>query len=166
VLAFFARQSILVLRDGGEARFNLRYATEVVRHLKVHDGRVTALAIHPSGKYFATGSAREEVRDWNLDGKLQGESRFVEKATRPVSAAYALAFSPDGDKLVAATQTGKEPANLRSQAQPLEAIKCPTVIRAGRWLFKIRPRLAATANNTVVVWTGRPGSLVHVSKSQ
>jgi WD40 repeat protein len=76
---------------------------KTTRHLKAHDSRVTALAIHPSGKFFATGSAREDVRVWDVDGKLQGESRFDGKTGRPVSAAFALAFSPDGEKLVAAT---------------------------------------------------------------
>jgi WD40 repeat protein len=166
VLAFSPDSRFLFCGDGGGSLHIYDTQQKSVRHLKVHDGRVTALAIHPSGKYFATGSAREEVRIWDLDGKLLGESRFVEKATRPVSAAYALAFSPDGDKLVAATTNPEKSLQIFDlKGHPLDTIKVSNHYQGGAIAFSKSGRwLAATANNTVVVWDWPARKLVHVLK--
>ena len=166
VLAFSPDSRFLFCGDGGGSLHIYDTQQKSVRHLKVHDGRVTALAIHPSGKYFATGSVREAVRIWDLDGKLLGESRFVEKATRPVSAAYALAFSPDGDTLVAATTNPEKSLQIFDlKAHPLDTIKVSNRYQGGAIAFSKSGRwLAATANNTVVVWDWPARKLVHVLK--
>jgi WD40 repeat protein len=100
-LAFSPDSRFLFCGDGGGSVHIYDLEQKTVRHVKASDGRIYALAIAPSGKYFATGSYREEVRIWDLDGKLQGESRFDPKIIKPVGPAYSLAFTPEGDKLVA-----------------------------------------------------------------
>jgi WD40 repeat protein len=137
-----------------------------VRHLKVHDGRVYSLAISPDGKYFATGSSREEVRIWDRDGNLQGESRFDRKVITPVGPAYSLAFTPEGDKVVAATTNPEKTLQIFNlKAQMLESLKISnsfwggaiTFSKSGRWL-------AVTASNTIELWDWPTRKLVRVLK--
>ena len=134
--------------------------------MKATDNSVTALAIHPSGKYFATGSARAEVRIWDFEGKLQGESRFDPKIIKPVGPAYSLAFSPEGDKLVAATTNPEKTLQIFDlKAQPVDAIKFRNYYQGGTVAFSKSGRwLAATAGNTVAIWDWPTHKLVHVLK--
>jgi WD40 repeat protein len=166
VLAFSPDSRYLFCGDGGGSLHIYDLQQKSVRHLKVSEGRVTALAIHPSGKYFATGSHREEVRIWDFDGKLQGESRFDPKIIRPVGPAYALAFSPDGDRLVAATTNAEKSLQIFDlKAQMVEAIKVPNSFQGGAIAFSKSGRwLAATANNTVMIWDWPMRKLLHVLK--
>ena len=165
-LAFSPDSRFLFCGDGGGLVHIYDLQQKSVRHLKAHDGRVTALAIDPSGKYFATGSAREEVRIWNFEGKLQGESRFDPKVVRPIGPAYSLAFSPEGDKLVAATTNPEKSLQVFDlKAQPLEAIKVPNSHWGGAIAFSKSGRwLATTSNNTVIVWDWPSRKLVRVLK--
>jgi WD40 repeat protein len=166
VLAFSPDSRYLFCGDGGGSVHIYDLQQKSVRHLKVHEGRVTALAIHPSGKYFATGSYREEVRIWDFDGKMQGESRFDPKIIRPVGPAYSLAFSPDGDKLVAATTNPEKSLQVFDlKAQLVDAIKVPNSFQGGAIAFSKSGRcLAATANNTVMIWDWPARKLVHILK--
>ena len=166
VLAFSPDSQFLFCGDGGGSVHIYNLKEKTVRHLKAHDSRVTALTIHPSGKLFATGSAREEVRIWDLDGKLQGESRFDGKSGRPVSAAFALAFSPDGENLVGTTTNPDKTLQIFDlKAQLVDVIKTPNVYQGGAVAFSRSGRwLAATVNNTVCVWDWPTRKLVHVLK--
>ncbi len=166
VLAFSPDSRFLFCGDGGGTVHIYDLEQKSVRHLKAHDSRVTALAIQPSGKYFATGSAREEVRIWDLEGKLQGESRFDQKAARPVSAAYSLAFSPEGDKLVAATTNPEKSLQVFDlKAQLVDAMKVSNSFQGGAIAFSKSGRwLAATANNTAILWDWPSRKLVRVLK--
>ena len=166
VLAFSPDSRYLFCGDGGGSLHIYDLQQKSVRHLKVSEGRVTALAIHPSGKYFATGSNREEVRIWDFDGKMQGESRFDPKIIRPVGPAYSLAFSPEGDKLVAATTNPEKSLQVFDlKAQLVDAIKVPNSFQGGAIAFsKSGQWLAATANNTVMVWNWPTRKLVHILK--
>jgi WD40 repeat protein/uncharacterized caspase-like protein len=166
VLAFSPDSQFLYCGDGAGSVHIYDLKEKTVRHLKVHDGRVTALAVHPSGRFFATGSAREDVRIWDLDGKLQGESRFDGTTTRPVSAAFALAFSPEGDQLVAATTNPDKTLQIFDlKAQPVDALKVPNAYQGGAVAFSKSGRwLAATVNNTVCLWDWPNRKLVRVLK--
>jgi WD40 repeat protein len=166
VLAFSPDSRYLFCGDGGGSVHIYDLVQKSVRHLKVHDGRVYALAIAPSGKYFATGSHREDVRIWDFDGKLQGESRFDAKVTRPVSPAYSLAFTPEGDKVVAATTNAEKSLQIFDlKAQLVDSIKVANSFQGGAIVFSKSGRwLAATANSTITLWDWPTRKLVRVLK--
>jgi WD40 repeat protein len=165
-LAFSPDSRYLFCGDGGGSVHIYDLEQKSVRHLKVSAGRVYSLAISPSGKYFATGSNREEVRIWDLDGKLQGESRFDPKIIRPVGPAYSLAFTPDGDQLVAATTNREKPLQIFDlKAQLVGAIEVNNSYQGGAIQFSKSGRwLAVTANNTVTLWDWPAHKLVRVLK--
>lgn len=137
-----------------------------VRHLKVHDGRVYSLAISSDGKYFATGSSREEVRIWDRDGNLQGESHFYPKVYQPVSPAYSLSFTPDGERVIAATTDSEKSLQIFDlKAQLVASIKINNSFQGGAIRFsKSGLWLAVTANNTVELWNWPTHKLVRVLK--
>jgi WD40 repeat protein len=166
VLAFSPDSRFLFCGDGGGSVHIYDLEQKSVRHLKAHDGRVYALAIAPSGKYFATGSSREEVRIWDFEGKLQGESRFDQKTTRPVSPAYSLVFAPEGDKLVAATTNPEKSLQVFDlKAQLVNSLKLSNSYQGGAITFSKSGRwLAATANSTVTLWDWPTRKLVRVLK--
>src|SRR5262249_60165656 len=62
-----------------------------VRRIKAHDGRVEAIALHPSGQTFATGAAREHVRLWNSDGALAARAKVPDRVLPPGGSDFALA---------------------------------------------------------------------------
>ncbi|HZP06988.1 MAG TPA: hypothetical protein VFB43_18965 [Terracidiphilus sp.] len=165
-LAFSPDSRYLFCGDGGGSVYIYDLEHKSVRHLKVSDGRVYSLAISPSGKYFATGSYREEVRIWDLDGKLQGESRYDPKIIRPVGPAYSLAFTPEGDKLVAATTNPEKELQIFDlKAQLVDAIKVNNSYQGGAIQFSKSGRwLAVTANSTVTLWDWPTHKLVRVLK--
>jgi WD40 repeat protein len=165
-LAFSPDSRYLFCGDGGGSVHIYDLEQRAVRHLKATNGRVYALAIAPSGKYFATGSYREEVRIWDFDGKLQGESRFDPKVIRPVGPAYSLAFTPEGDKLVAATTNAEKSLQIFDlKAQLVDSIKLNNSFQGGAIAFSKSGRwLAATANSTVTLWDWPTRKLVRVLK--
>jgi WD40 repeat protein len=165
-LAFSPDSRYLFCGDGGGSVHIYDLELKSARHLKVSDGRVYSLAISPSGKYFATGSSREEVRIWDIDGNLQGESRFDPRVIRPVGPAYSLAFTPEGDKLIAATTNSEKELQIFDlKAQLVDAIKVNNSFQGGAIRFSKSGRwLAVTANNTVTLWDWPARKLVRVFK--
>lgn len=166
-LAFTPDSRLLFCGDGqGTVHIYDLQQRKIARVLKVHEGRVDALAIDPTGKYFATGSDREEVRIWDMDGKLQGESRVEQKSGHLIGPTYSLVFSPEGDKLIAATPDKEKSLQVFDlNAKMLEAIPIPNsfwgggiaLSKSGRWF-------AATANRTVIVWDWPARKIVRVLK--
>lgn len=165
-LAFSPDSRYLFCGDGGGSVHIYDVEHRSVRQLKVSNGRVYSLAISPSGKYFATGSSREEVRIWDIDGNLQGESRFDPKIIRPVGPAYSLAFTPEGDRVIAATTNSeKELQVFDLKAQLVESIKVNNSFQGGAIQFSKSGRwLAVTANNTVTLWDWPTRKIVRVLK--
>ena len=165
-LAFSPDSRFLFCGDGGGSVHIYDLEQKSVRHLKASDGRIYALAIAPSGKYFATGSYREEVRIFDIDGKLQGESRFDPKVIKPVGPAYSLAFTPEGDKLVAATTNPEKSLQIFDlRAQLVDSIKVNNSFQGGAVQFsKSGHWLAVTANSTVTLWDWPSRKLVRVLK--
>jgi WD40 repeat protein len=157
VLAFSADSRLLFCGDGTGSVHIFDLQEKKTRHLKLQDSRITALAVHPSMKLFATGGAREHVSIWDQDGKLQGESRFEGPSSRPVSAAYALAFSPDGERLVAGTTDPDKTLQIFDmKARLVDSIKAPIRYQNGSLAISPSGRLlAATVNDRVNVydWT-------------
>ncbi len=166
VLAFSADSRALFCGDGTGSVHIVDLQDKKVRHLKLQDGRITALAAHPSGKLFATGGAREHVSIWDLDGKLQGESRFEGSFSRAVSAAYALAFSPDGERLVAGTTNPEKTLQIFDvKARLVDAIKAPIRYQNGSLAISASGRLlAATVNDRVVVYDWTSHQIVRTLK--
>ena len=165
-VAFSPDSRFLFCGDGGGSVHIYDLERKTVRHLKASDGRIYALAIAPSGKYFATGSYREEVRIWDIDGKLLGESRFDPKVIKPVGPAYSLTFTPEGDKVVAATTNPEKSLQvLDLRAQLVDSIKINNSFQGGAiQLSKSGRWLAVTANSTVTLWDWPTRKLVRVFK--
>jgi WD40 repeat protein len=68
--------------------------------LSGHTGGVHALAIDASGKYFATEAADGTARLWNLDDVKNAGSPASIRLEGLLGPVPALAFSPDGERLV------------------------------------------------------------------
>ena len=163
----FTPDSRLLFSGGGDGHVQIvDFKARSVKRLKVHDGRVYAIAVHPSGKRFATGSSREHVRVWDLDGNLQGEHKFSDKSLAPVGAAYALAFSPDGEHLVAATANRSRSVQIfDSKARLLGSLQTPNAYMNGDVAISPSGRLlAATVNTGIAVWDWQTRKLVRVLK--
>ena len=165
-LVFSPDSRYLFCGDGGGTVHIFDLQQKSVRHLKAHENRVYALAIDPTGKYFATGSSREEVRIWTFDGTLLGESRFDPKIVRPVGPAYSLTFTPEGDKVVAATSNQQKTMQIFDlKAQLVDSIQVRNgyqggtvaISKSGRWL-------ASNANSTVMLWDWPSRKLIRVLK--
>ena len=165
-LAFSPDSRFLFCGDGGGSVHIYDLEQKTVRYLKASDGRIYALAIAPSGKYFATGSYREEVRIWDIDGKLLGESRFDPKVIKPVGPAYSLAFTPEGDKVVAATTNPDKSLQVFDlKAQLVDSVKVNNSFQGGAIQFSKSGRwLAVTANSTVTLWDWPSRKLVRMLK--
>jgi WD40 repeat protein len=136
------------------------------RRLKVHDARVQALAIHPSGRFFATGSIREHVRIWTVDGVLLGEHKVAaDKTLMPVGSAFSLTFTHDGQQLIAGTSNRTDTIRVFDlKAQPVASIKTPhTHTNGGAVLMSPSGRwLAATVNHLIGVYEWPSRKLVRV----
>lgn len=166
VLAISPDSRFLFCGDGEGIVHVYDFKEKTAHHFKASDGPVSALAIHPSGNFLATGGYREEVRIWDLDGKLQGESRFEGKSTHFISPTYSLAFSPDGSSLVATNSNPEMSLQILDlKAQHVGTLKVPNAYpgptvafsKSGKWL-------AAAANNTVCVWDWPTRKLMRVFK--
>jgi len=166
-LAFTPDSRLLFCGDGqGSIHIFDVLQRKMVRVLKAQDRRIDAIAIDPKGKYFATGGGREEVKIWDMDGKLQGESRTDQKVGVLVGPTYSLAFSPEGDRLIAATGNRQKSLQIFDlKAQPLESLQTPNSFWGGGIAFsKSGHWFAATANNTVIVWDWPARKIVRTLK--
>ena len=77
---------------------NQRQIWRCDRTLEEHSDHVTAVAIHPNGKTFATGSRDKRIILWDLEtGKVKKTCAATPNVIR------ALAFSPDSSVLVSAS---------------------------------------------------------------
>ena len=73
----------------------------IVTTAPAHDGELAGLAVHPSGRWAATGGDDGVIRIWELDDKAL--KPLVSPAPEgPGGKVYGLAFSPDGTQLAAA----------------------------------------------------------------
>lgn len=165
-LAFSPDSRYLLCGDGGGTVHIVDLEHRQTRRLKAHDARVQAIAIHPSGKLFATGSIREHVRIWTAEGTLQGEHKFPDsKTATPVGSAFSLTFSRDGQQLVAGTSNRTDTIRIFDlKAQPVASIKTPhTLSNGGAVLMSPSGRwLAATANHLIGVYEWPSRKLVRV----
>lgn len=74
--------------------------TKILHTLMGHSGAITSFAFSPDGQTFATASADETVRVWNVQTGQQL------KVLQGSSAINAVAFSPDGNLLVTGSSDG------------------------------------------------------------
>jgi WD40 repeat protein len=72
-----------------------------VRELNGHTEEVRAITFSPDGKLVATGSEDETIRLWSL-----ADGRAI-LTLRPGSSGASLAFSPDGQLLIAGLGNGQ-----------------------------------------------------------
>jgi WD40 repeat protein len=80
---------------------------QLVARLKGHAGKVRSVAFHPDGTMLASGGQDGKIRLWQArDGKPRG---VLADAKQQISA---LAFSPDGQLIVAGNFTPPKPKHL------------------------------------------------------
>ena len=80
---------------------------QLVARLKGHAGKVRSVAFHPDGTMLASGGQDGKIRVWQAnDGKSRG---VLADAKQQISA---LAFSPDGQLIVAGNFTPPRPKHL------------------------------------------------------
>jgi len=84
--------------------------TQKSKRFRAHSGQdVTAIAVHPDGKRFATGSVWERFRIWDVTGKLLTDFQLPKAAKAPFSTLHAIDFNPDGRELIVnTTRRGEE----------------------------------------------------------
>ncbi len=87
------------LLTGGDD-FALWQWGEEPREIGRHKGKITSIAVAPDGQSFASGSWDGSIRLW------QGTGDTYEELSYPGAGVNAVAFSPDGGTLFAATSHG------------------------------------------------------------
>ena len=165
VLTISADSRYLFCGDGNGTVHVFDLKDRQVRRIKAHDGRVEAIALHPSGQTFATGAAREHVRLWNIDGTLAAERKFPDRIVTPVGSAFALTFTKDGQHLVVGTSNKTDTIQILDlKADLVGSIKTShAVVNAGSVLMSPSGRwLVATVNNQIGVWDWPTRKLVRV----
>ena len=85
--------------DGTVKIWNSRTG-ELIQKFDAHTGFACSVAFHPDGKHLASVGADKQVKVWDL---ATGKPLFTEPcdAVHVYGTAYAVAFSPDGDKVAA-----------------------------------------------------------------
>lgn len=68
---------------------------ECLKTIRAHQGHVTSLSVHPSGKLALSVGTDKTLRTWNL---INGRSAFIKNIKQN---AHIVRWSPDGDKYVA-----------------------------------------------------------------
>lgn len=85
------------LLSGGEDGLICVWKTkkwECLKTIKAHQGHVTSLSVHPSGKLALSVGTDKTLRTWNL---IDGRSAFIKNIKQN---AHIVRWSPDGDKYV------------------------------------------------------------------
>jgi len=85
------------LLSGGEDGLICVWKTkkwECQKTIKAHQGHVTSLSVHPSGKLALSVGTDKTLRTWNL---IDGRSAFIKNIKQN---AHIVRWSPDGDKYV------------------------------------------------------------------
>lgn len=85
------------LLSGGEDGLICVWGTkkwECLKSIKAHQGHVTSLSVHPSGKLALSVGTDKTLRTWNL---TNGRSAFIKNIKQN---AHIVRWSPDGDKYV------------------------------------------------------------------
>nr|ACQ58965.1 p21-activated protein kinase-interacting protein 1-like [Anoplopoma fimbria] len=94
-LEFYGTSHLL---SGGEDGLICVWGTkkwECLKSFKAHQGHVTSLSVHPSGKLALSVGTDKTLRTWNL---ISGRSAFIKNIKQN---AHIVRWSPDGDKYVA-----------------------------------------------------------------
>ncbi|KAK5889384.1 hypothetical protein CesoFtcFv8_015393 [Champsocephalus esox] len=93
-LEFYGTSHLL---SGGEDGLICVWGTkkwDCLKSIKAHQGQVTSLSVHPSGKIALSVGTDKTLRTWNL---TNGRSAFIKNIKRN---AHIVRWSPDGDKYV------------------------------------------------------------------
>ncbi|MFO0872128.1 MAG: serine/threonine-protein kinase, partial [Pirellulales bacterium] len=112
-----------------------------------HAGPVTAMALHPAGRWLASGGQDQTVRLWDLHADIP-EKNIVLLPQVPTAEIEALAFRADGEWLAVGAGPAVALYNLSQPDNPLagpvlrlnDVVRQATFSRDGRWL---------------VAWSGR-----------
>jgi WD40 repeat protein len=113
------------------------------------------LAFSRDGRYFAAGNGTKSISVWET-----ATGREVRRLPRS-GRLYALAFSPDGRRLAAAT-AGRDPAQAElwlwdpESGQEILNLHVPIRVVIGLWFHPNGKQLVAHAADRVLVWDATP----------
>ena len=108
ILPSFAGNSVSVSPDGAtfalgnqQGSVTLRQRDGKVLHsFSAHTGEIIKVLFHPTGKSFVTIGGDNQIKLWNLSGKLLKSWQGYEKGNQPVfNGIQDISFSPDGKTL-------------------------------------------------------------------
>ncbi|XP_068605161.1 p21-activated protein kinase-interacting protein 1-like [Brachionichthys hirsutus] len=140
-LEFYGSSHLL---SGGDDGLMCVWSTkkwECLKSIKAHQGSVTSLSVHPSGKLALTVGTDKTLRTWNL---INGRSAFIKNIKQN---AHIIRWSPDGDKYVAVVNNRVDVYDLES-ASVTGTITNPT--RISSLAFLNNAVLAVAADDDLV----------------
>lgn len=144
--------SLLFLRDVEEPGDHMTWQSDVRNVLdeplsqavlKGHTDEILWVDFSPTGGQVATGSRDGTARVWDLDRSKDQTFSLKEPVTR-------VAFSPDGNWLVASTERNALVSSLKGKTtpEPFQKLRAMAFSPAGDWV------VGATLDGAVKLWRG------------
>jgi len=152
-LAFSPTDSTLLVSVHHNSLVNVWNLTsrERVDSLKGHTGYVYAVAFHPRGHIFATGSKDKTVRVWSTD-TWRADTTLRDHSDN----VYDVAFSPDGNLMVSAGRDGHVTVWDANKWRHLGDLQHHRgAVRTARFSKDGNTLLTASEDSTLIVWNSR-----------
>lgn len=125
-----------------------------------HESAVNAAVLSPKGNLFATSEREGYGRLWSDSGELLG---VIEEEGRPIQHVSRLRFSPDGDRLLAASSDhDARIVNLATRAVTARLKHHDRVMRSVTWSPDGRRVVTTSDDRTAIVWSASTGEILQI----